>query len=155
MPSPRVTLGIATYERDTYLAEAIASCLAQDYDDYEVLVVLDGGRNPRVDEIVASFDDPRLRVVRHDVNKGIAEAYNTIVREGRGELIGILGDDDVAEPDRLSRSVAVFDRHPDTGDRPRRRDDHRRRPAARPGAGRAATSRRRRCSSCSCAATTT
>src|SRR5204863_249107 len=65
MRAPRVTLGIATYERDTYLAEAIASCLNQDFDDFEVLVVLDGGRNPRVDEVVAGFDDLRLRVVRH------------------------------------------------------------------------------------------
>jgi glycosyltransferase involved in cell wall biosynthesis len=114
-PSPRVTLGVATYSRDTYLAEAVASCLAQDYQDLEVLVVVDGSVNPRIDEVLASFDDPRLRVVRHEVNRGISEAYNTIIREGRGELIGMLGDDDVCLPDRISRSVAVFDEHPDTG----------------------------------------
>ncbi|HWH92963.1 MAG TPA: glycosyltransferase [Baekduia sp.] len=114
-PSPRVTLGVATYSRDTYLAEAVASCLAQDYEDLEVLVVVDGSVNPRIDEVLATFDDPRLRVVRHDVNLGIAEAYNTIVREGRGELIAMLGDDDVCLPDRISRSVAIFDAHPDTG----------------------------------------
>jgi glycosyltransferase involved in cell wall biosynthesis len=114
-PSPRVTLGVATYARDTYLAEAVASCLAQDYEDLEVLVVVDGTKNPKIDEILATFDDPRLRVVRHAVNRGIAESYNTIIREGRGELIGMLGDDDVCLPDRISRSVAVFDAHPETG----------------------------------------
>ena len=45
--TPRVTLGVATYSRDTYLAEAIASCLAQDYDDLEVLVVVRRRRAPR------------------------------------------------------------------------------------------------------------
>jgi glycosyltransferase involved in cell wall biosynthesis len=114
-PSPRVTLGVATYSRDTYLAEAVASCLAQDHQDLEVLVVVDGGKNPKIDEILASFDDPRLRVVRHPENLGISEAYNTIIREGRGELIGMLGDDDVCLPDRISRSVAIFDEHPETG----------------------------------------
>jgi glycosyltransferase involved in cell wall biosynthesis len=114
-PSPRVTLGVATYSRDTYLAEAVASCLAQDYEDLEVLVVVDGSVNPRIDDVLATFDDPRLRVVRHPQNRGISEAYNTIVREGRGELIAMLGDDDVCPPDRISRSVAVFDAHPDTG----------------------------------------
>jgi glycosyltransferase involved in cell wall biosynthesis len=115
-PSPRVTLGVATYSRDTYLAEAVASCLAQDYEDLEVLVVVDGSENPRIDAILASFaSDPRLRVVRHATNLGISEAYNTIVREGRGELIGMLGDDDVCLPDRIARSVAVFDAHPETG----------------------------------------
>jgi glycosyltransferase involved in cell wall biosynthesis len=113
--SPRVTLGVATYERDTYLAAAVASCLRQTYDDLEVLVVLDGGSNPNVEQVLAGFEDPRLRIVRHERNRGIAEAYNTIIREGRGELIAMLGDDDVAEPDRIARQVAVFDRHPDTG----------------------------------------
>lgn len=113
--SPRVTLGVATYERDTYLHEAVASCLAQTFEDLEVLVVKDGGGNPLVDEVLNAFDDPRLRLVRHERNRGIAEAYNTIVREARGELIAMLGDDDVAAPDRIARQVAIFDRHPDTG----------------------------------------
>jgi glycosyltransferase involved in cell wall biosynthesis/GT2 family glycosyltransferase len=115
MSAPRVTLGVATYSRDTYLAEAVASCLAQDFASLEVLVVVDGSVNPRIDEVLAGFaGDSRLRVVRHPENRGIAEAYNTIVREGRGELIAMLGDDDVCLPDRVSRSVAVFDKHPET-----------------------------------------
>ncbi|MEA2269287.1 MAG: hypothetical protein QOC64_1897 [Solirubrobacteraceae bacterium] len=111
---PRVTLGVATYQRDTYLAEAVGSCLAQDYEDLEVLVVVDGAGNARIDAVLAGFSDPRLRIVRHPSNRGIAEAYNTIVREGRGELIAMLGDDDVSMPDRISRQVALFDAHPDT-----------------------------------------
>jgi glycosyltransferase involved in cell wall biosynthesis len=113
--APRVTIGIPTYERDTYLAEAIASSLAQDYADLEVLVVLDGSSNPRIEEVVASFDDPRLRTVRHDENRGIAAGLNTIFREMRGELMALLGDDDVCAPDRIRRQVEVFDRFPDTG----------------------------------------
>jgi glycosyltransferase involved in cell wall biosynthesis len=113
--SPLVTVGIATYNRHTYLAEAIASVLGQEgFDRFELIVVEDGTTNPAVREVVASFRDPRLRVVRHPRNAGIAAAYNTIVREARGELIGLLGDDDVAVPDRLARQVAVFKRHPST-----------------------------------------
>ncbi len=112
---PRVTLGIATYDRETYLAEAIASSLAQEHDSFEVLLVDDGSRNPAVAEVLAGFDDPRLRVVRHAENRGIAAAYNTIIREGRGELVAMLGDDDVCLPGRLARESAIFERHPDTG----------------------------------------
>ena len=50
--SPRVTFGVATYERDAYLHEAIASCLNQTYEDLEALVVLDGGRNPRASRTI-------------------------------------------------------------------------------------------------------
>jgi glycosyltransferase involved in cell wall biosynthesis len=113
---PRVTLGIATYDRDAYLAEAITSGLAQGYGDFELLVVCDGSTNPRTDAVLERFgDDRRLRVVRHGENRGIAAAYDTLWQEGRGELIAMLGDDDVCLPDRLARQVALFDRHPDTG----------------------------------------
>ena len=114
--SPRVTLGIATYNRDTYLAAAIDSCLNQDYESLEVLVVVDGSTNPRIDEVLAGYaGEPRLRVVSHERNRGIAAAYNTFVSAGRGELIAMLGDDDVALPGRIRRQVEVFDRFPDTG----------------------------------------
>jgi glycosyltransferase involved in cell wall biosynthesis len=114
---PRVTLGIATHERDAYLAQAIRSGLTQEgFDDYELLVVCDGSTNPAIDAVLEQFaGEPRLRVVRHPENRGIAAAYDTIWREGRGELVAMLGDDDVCLPDRLARQVAIFDRHPDTG----------------------------------------
>jgi glycosyltransferase involved in cell wall biosynthesis len=112
---PRVTLGIATFNRETYLAEAISSALEQDYEDFEVLVVDDGSSNPKIAEVLEGFDDPRLRVIRHPENRGIAESYNTMVSEGRGELIAMLGDDDVCLPGRLARAVAIFDAHPETG----------------------------------------
>ena len=113
----RVTLGIATYNRDTYLAEAIRSGLSQELDgEFEVLVVVDGSTNPAIDAVLDGFaGEPRLRVVRHETNRGIAAAYNSFVSEGRGELIAMIGDDDLCLPDRLRRQVAVFDRHPDTG----------------------------------------
>jgi glycosyltransferase involved in cell wall biosynthesis len=113
--SPRVTLGIATFNRDTYLAEAVSSALEQEYEDFEVLVVDDGSTNPAIAEVLAGFQDDRLRVVRHPENRGIAAAYNTMIAEGRGQLIAMLGDDDLCLPGRLAREVAIFDSHPDTG----------------------------------------
>ncbi|HLH65915.1 MAG TPA: glycosyltransferase [Solirubrobacteraceae bacterium] len=114
--SPRVTLGIATHNRHDYLAAAVRSGLEQDFADMEVLVVLDGTTNPATEAILAELsDDARLRVVRHERNLGIAAAYNTFISAGRGELIAMLGDDDLCLPGRIRRQVEVFDRHPDTG----------------------------------------
>jgi glycosyltransferase involved in cell wall biosynthesis len=112
----RVTLGIATYNRDAYLADAIASGLAQDIDGLELVVVVDGSTNPKIDEVLARFaDEPRLRVVRHPRNLGIAAAYNSFVSEGRGELVAMIGDDDLCLPGRIRRQVELFDRYPETG----------------------------------------
>jgi glycosyltransferase involved in cell wall biosynthesis len=114
--TPRVTLGIATYNRETYLAAAIRSGLEQDFSDLEVLVVVDGSTNPAIDEVLGGVaGEPRLRVVRHETNLGIAAAYNTFVSAGRGELIAMIGDDDVCLPGRIRRQVDIFERFPDTG----------------------------------------
>jgi glycosyltransferase involved in cell wall biosynthesis len=111
--APRVTLAIATHDRPAYLAEALASAYAQDYADIEIVVV-DDASGPETVAFLASQTDPRLRVVRLDENVGMVGAFNRLWQEARGELVVILDDDDVCLPDRVSRSVAVFDRHPDT-----------------------------------------
>jgi glycosyltransferase involved in cell wall biosynthesis len=113
-PRPRVTFAIATWNGEAFLREAIESCLAQTYADLEVLVV-DDGSTDGTGALLAGLAGDRVRVVRHDTNRGIAAAYDTIVREARGELIARLGHDDIALPDRIARQVAVFDRFPDTG----------------------------------------
>jgi glycosyltransferase involved in cell wall biosynthesis len=112
---PRVTLGIAAYNGERFLAEAIESCLAQDHPDFELLIVDDASTDSTPEVIARYAADPRVRVVTHERNRGIAAAYDAIWQHGRGELIARLGHDDVAVPDRLSRQVAVFDAHPDTG----------------------------------------
>jgi glycosyltransferase involved in cell wall biosynthesis len=115
MSAPRVTLAIAAYNGERFLAEAIDSCLAQDFDDYEVLIVDDASTDSTPAVIARYAAHPRVRIVTHPENRGIAAAYNSIVEHARGELIARLGHDDVALPDRLRRQVAIFDAHPDTG----------------------------------------
>ncbi len=115
MSGPRVTLGIAAYNGERYLAEAVESCLAQDHPDFELLIVDDASTDGTAALIAGYAGDPRVRVVTHPQNRGIAAAYNSIVEHARGELIARLGHDDIALPDRLSRQVAVFDAFPETG----------------------------------------
>ena len=68
-----------------------------------MLVVVDGSTNPAIDKVLGAFaSEPRLRVVRHERNLGIAAAYNTFVAEGRGELIAMIGDDDLCLPGRIA-----------------------------------------------------
>src|SRR4051812_39687333 len=112
--SPRVTLALSAYNRTTYLREALESCFEQDYDDYEILVV-DTGSPDDTPDVLATFSPPRLPVVTLPENGGIAGNDNVTAQGARGEPIARLGDDDVNLPDRLSRSMGVFDRFPSTG----------------------------------------
>lgn len=97
MTPPLFTIIIPTYARPEYLHEAVESVLRQTLTDFECLVIDDASPEPA--EIP---NDPRFRLVRHDVNSGEAASRNTGLRASRGRFITFLDDDDVYTPERLS-----------------------------------------------------
>jgi glycosyltransferase involved in cell wall biosynthesis len=108
----KVSVIIRTYNRAYIVAEAIESALNQTYGEYEVLVV-DDGSTDNTPEVVRRFQDPRLRYIRHERNRGVGAACNTGVAQARGEWIAFLDSDDLWQPDKLERQVACALRHPE------------------------------------------
>lgn len=101
---PDVSVVIPVHDRPEALERAIASVLAQRFEGtMEIVVVDDASRVP-----VPEKDEPRLRIVRHRVNRGAAEARNTGIREARGEFVAFLDSDDVWEPGKLAGQLAVM-----------------------------------------------
>ena len=96
---------VPTHNRPAMLQRAVESVLAQDVDDFECLVVDDGG-----DQALELPDDPRVRLVRHDTNRGLPSALNTGLDDARGEYITFLDDDDVITPDRISLAAQALER---------------------------------------------
>lgn len=95
-----VSVVIPTYRRRELLGRAVASVLAQDHKDFEVLVVGDA-----CPELKASdFTDPRVRVSNLAENHGSGGAYprNEAIRSSTGSLIAYLDDDNAWLPDHLS-----------------------------------------------------
>jgi len=105
--SPTFSVIVPTYNRARWLREALDSVLAQDYDDWECVVVDDGSPEP-----LDLPDDARVRVVRHETNQGIASALNTGLDDARGAYVTFLDDDDCYTPDRLSMTVPLLGRAP-------------------------------------------
>lgn len=112
MKSPRVSVVMPTYNGEKYIAETIRSILAQAYSDFE-LVVVDDGSTDRTAQVVESFADPRIRLIRSEVNGGIAVATNRGYAAAKGEFIAQMDHDDIAVPNRLAIQVAFLDAHPD------------------------------------------
>lgn len=91
---PLVTVLISTYNRPQYLRQALASVFAQTWSNFEVIVVRDGGLPVR--EAIAEFlDDPRLRLIDRDVNRGKPYSFNEALTQARGEYVCYLDDDDM------------------------------------------------------------
>jgi glycosyltransferase involved in cell wall biosynthesis len=112
--SPRVTVFIPTYNRAEWLGESITSALAQTYEDF-VLVVSDNGSTDETPDVVAAFDDPRLRYVRLERNIGLNSHFNRCYDTAATEYMFLIPDDDRMRPDALERTIPVLDENPTVG----------------------------------------
>ena len=101
---------IPTYNRGWILNEAIDSVLAQDYKDFE-LIVVDDGSTDNTREILDSYGGD-LIVIRQ-ANKGVSAARNRGIAAAGGQLVAFLDSDDIWLQRKLSRQVEFFSSTPD------------------------------------------
>jgi glycosyltransferase involved in cell wall biosynthesis len=109
MNSPLFSVIVPTFNRGRFVSEAIASVLTQTVTDLECVVVDDASPDPtRLPDAL----DPRVRLVRREVNGGPAAARNTGLAEARGRYVAFLDDDDLFTPDRLELALEGLQRAP-------------------------------------------
>jgi len=107
---PQVSVIIPTYNRDWILKETIDSILAQDYKDFE-LIVVDDGSTDNTSEVLASYEND-VRIFFQE-NKGVSAARNRGIAESSGQFIAFLDSDDLWLPQKLSEQVEFFNQMPD------------------------------------------
>lgn len=101
-----VTTIIPVFNRPAMLREAVGSVLAQTYAPVEIVVVDDASAEP------VAFDDSRVRVLRHETNRGVGMARETGRLAARGEFIQYLDSDDLLLPRKFELQVAGLRAHP-------------------------------------------
>jgi glycosyltransferase involved in cell wall biosynthesis len=105
---PHVSVVISTYNRKDLLSVALRSALGQLAVDHEVIVV-DNGSGDGTDRLLASWNHPRLRVIRNEVSLGSVGGRNTGLAHARGEWVGMLDDDDLWAPDKLRAQLDALE----------------------------------------------
>ena len=111
---PKVSVIMPVYNVERFVADAVVSVLAQTFRDFELLIIDDKSPDDSI-AICERFDDPRIRIIRHADNRGLAGARNTGVRHARGELLAFLDSDDCWQPEKLKYHVAHLEDRPDVG----------------------------------------
>ncbi len=122
-PSGRSTISciIPAYNAEAYLAESIASIVAQTYAPAEIIVVDDGSTDATAavvagmaDSAAGSPDEPHIPVrYLHQENAGPAAARNAGLRSARGALVAFLDADDRWHPQKLERQMDRFAARPE------------------------------------------
>jgi len=102
---------IATYNRAHTLSRAVRSVLDQTYKDFEIVVVDDGSKD-RTAEVVASFNDTRIKYIKHDRNRGVSAARNTGINATTSKYVAFQDSDDVWLPEKLDKQMAIFKEAP-------------------------------------------
>ena len=114
-----VSVIIPTYKNRGGLIGSVESALSQDFEGLiEVIVVDDNDPQSlfrkHTEELMTQYNDnPKVKYIRHDVNKNGAAARNTGLRAAKGDLIAFLDDDDLFLQGKLTKQVAYLCEHPE------------------------------------------
>jgi len=110
MKSPEVTIVVPIYNGSAYLSETLNSLLSQTLMNFELLAIDDGSTDDSGD-IVRSFKDERIRLIRQD-NRGLCHALNLGTAEAKAPYIARNDQDDISIPDRLELQLKVMRDNP-------------------------------------------
>jgi glycosyltransferase involved in cell wall biosynthesis len=103
-----VTVLIPVYNRERFIADAIDSVIAQDYRDWDILVVDDGSTDRTVEMVKSRISDDRIALIQMK-HGGCAAATAKGIELARGPVITSLDSDDKLMPGALSVVVPAFE----------------------------------------------
>lgn len=108
-----VSVVMPAYNCDRFIGAAIESVLGQTHTSHEVIVVDDGSTDNTV-QIVKGFGD-KVKLIEQSHSGLPAVARNRAIAASTGGYIAFLDADDLWEPEKLARQIAIFEQHPDVG----------------------------------------
>lgn len=111
---PAVSVVMPVHNALPFLEESVAGILAQSFEDFELIILDDGstdGSRACLERFAAR--DARIRLLAGDVQSGPVASSNRVVAAARAPLVARMDADDVVDPRRLERQVALMERVPD------------------------------------------
>ncbi len=109
---PKVSVLMPVYNAERFLAQAIDSILAQDFTDWELILINDGSTDAS-ENIIAQYEDDRIYYIKNSKNLGLIKTLNTGIELCAGKYIARMDADDISHPARFRRQTAFMDKHPD------------------------------------------
>src|SRR3974390_1650594 len=109
---PSISIILPTYNGAAYIRESLDSCLNQSFQDFELIVVVDGSTDD-TEGILHSFSDRRLRILKQN-NQGLPAALNAGFAQARGGFFSWTSDDNIYLREAMEVMWQYLHDHPDT-----------------------------------------
>lgn len=109
---PKVSVCMATFNGQKYIAAQLQSILGQLAPTDEVIVVDDASMDETKERVLA-FGDARVRLIEHARNLGVARTFEDSIRAASGEVLFLSDQDDIWDPRKVAMILATFQSHPD------------------------------------------
>ena len=105
---PLVSVVMLSYNHEAFVSESIEGVLGQDFDDLE-LIIVDDASTDSSRQIIQKYaaQDPRIRVLLHEANCGIAKTANDGIAAAKGKFVALNASDDVWTKNKLTKQLAV------------------------------------------------
>ncbi|MFP4098956.1 MAG: glycosyltransferase family 2 protein [Alphaproteobacteria bacterium] len=105
--APTITVIIPVYNSADTIVATLESVLAQNYQDFEILIV-DDCSTDYLKSALSTIESDKITLIQHKQNKGAAAARNTGIQAARGQYIALLDSDDVWMSDKLKKQLAYM-----------------------------------------------
>ena len=121
MDTPKVSVLMPTFNRESFITDAVRSVLAQDYGNTELVIVDDGSTDRTAEILVEQFSDYMTGVpvdgkticYYPSEHQGISGARNLALDKATGAYIAFLDSDDRFHPNKLSLQMEYLQAHPE------------------------------------------
>jgi glycosyltransferase involved in cell wall biosynthesis len=107
MAHPLFSIVIPTRERPDTLEKCLASCLDQDFDDYEI-IVCDNAGTPATRQVVDAANSARIVYLRAPEPLAMSANWELAVSAAKGEYVTVIGDDDGLMPYALRELARII-----------------------------------------------
>jgi glycosyltransferase involved in cell wall biosynthesis len=111
----KVSIIMPVLNGERYIGQALASILAQTYNNYELIVVNDGSTDRTVECVAEYTDRIDIKLVHHSERKGVAASVNDGIRHATGDCVTFLDHDDAWLPHMLETQTTYLEQHPEAG----------------------------------------
>ena len=109
-----LTVVMPVFNGQMYLKEAIDSVLNQTFEDFEFLIIDDGSSDDSV-SIISTYQDPRITLIKNNVNQGVAFIRNLGLKNANGKYLVWMDCDDLIDPFKFQKQLLFLEENSEIG----------------------------------------